>query len=100
MYIEPNVLARTVSRNFFGKPTEISKGFLTDSEYDFPVDYVVIMDCDVSEADGEEIQVSARESLDPCIAPLSQDSLLQGDKIRGIDQVFRQQPGIGGIVTK
>jgi hypothetical protein len=43
-------LTHTESRNFFGKPAEISKGFLTDGEYDFPVDYVVIVDDDVSEA--------------------------------------------------
>jgi len=36
------------------------------------------------------IPTSAQESLDPCIAPLVQDSLLQGRKICAIDQVLCQ----------
>ena len=50
--IEIEVLLHTVIINFFGKPAEIIKKFLTDSEYYLPVDHVIIMDCDVSEPDG------------------------------------------------
>jgi len=50
--IATDVLANIVISNFFSETAKVNKEFLTDSEYYFPVNHVVIVDCDVSEADG------------------------------------------------
>ncbi len=50
--IETGFLVSVVSSNFFGKSTEIYKKFLADSEYYLLVNHVIVVDRDVSEADG------------------------------------------------
>ena len=50
--ITTDVLASSVISNFFSKTTKVNKEFLADSKYYLPVNHVIIVDCDVSEADG------------------------------------------------
>ena len=50
--IATDFLANIVISNFFSETAKVNKEFLADCEYYLPVNHVIIVDCDVSEADG------------------------------------------------